>query len=96
MGKRITRPEKRGGGEQALGEEIANSNSNSNSISISISHGLALLAALIAAPFLIVSAVSRGDVLNVAAASVFSANMVLLYGTSMRCHALPSVSNLTS
>lgn len=94
MGKRITRPEKRGGGEQALGEEIANS--NSNSISISISHGLALLAALIAAPFLIVSAVSRGDVLNVAAASVFSANMVLLYGTSMRCHALPSVSNLTS
>ena len=67
--------------QQTLGEEIANS----------ISHGLALLAALIAAPFLIVSAVRHGDMLNVMAASVFAATMVVLYGISMLYHALPSV-----
>ena len=67
--------------QQTLGEEIANS----------VSHGLALLAALVAAPFLIVSAVRHGDMLNVMAASVFAATMVVLYGTSMLYHALPSV-----
>ena len=74
------RSEKRGG-QQSLGEEIANS----------ISHGLALLAALIAVPFLIVSAVRHGDLLNVIGASVFSATMVVLYSTSMLYHALPTV-----
>lgn len=67
--------------QQTLGEEIANS----------ISHGLALLAALIAAPFLIVSAVRHGDLLNVIGVSVFAATMVVLYSTSMLYHALPSV-----
>ena len=67
--------------QQSLGEEIANS----------ISHGLALLAALIAAPFLIVSAVRRGDLLNVIGVSVFATTMVVLYSTSMLYHALPSV-----
>ena len=43
---------------QTLGEEIANS----------ISHGLALLAALIAAPFLVVRAVKLGDAANVVGA----------------------------
>ena len=64
-----------------MGEEIANS----------ISHGLALLAALIAVPFLIVSAVRHDDLLNVIGASVFSATMVVLYSTSMLYHALPTV-----
>ena len=67
--------------QQTLGEEIANS----------ISHGLALLAALIAAPFLIVSSAHHGDLLNVVGASVFAATMVVLYSTSMLYHALPSV-----
>lgn len=66
---------------QTLGEEIANS----------ISHGLALLAALVAAPFLIVQAFKHGDAANVVGASVFAASMVLLYSTSMLYHALPTV-----
>jgi hemolysin III len=66
---------------QSLGEEIANS----------VSHGLALLAALIAAPFLIVQAARVGDVGNVVGSAVFAASMVLLYSTSMLYHALPSV-----
>jgi hemolysin III len=66
---------------QSLGEEIANS----------ISHGIALLAALVAAPFLLVMAVRHGDMLNVIGAGIFAASMVLLYTTSMLYHALPSV-----
>ena len=78
VGQRITRGEKHGG-QQSLGEEIANS----------ISHGLALLAALIAAPFLIVSVVRQGDTLDVVGVSIFAASMVVLYATSMLYHALP-------
>ncbi|MES2945664.1 MAG: hemolysin III family protein [Pseudomonadota bacterium] len=66
--------------QQTLGEEIANS----------ISHGVAMLAALIAAPFLIVSAVRHGDALDIAAFSVFAITMVLLYGASTVYHALPA------
>lgn len=63
---------------QSLGEEIANS----------VSHGVALLAAIGAVPFLIAS--TR----NLSAASfigviVFAATMVLLYFTSTIYHALP-------
>lgn len=63
---------------QSLGEEIANS----------VSHGVALLAAIGAVPFLIASA------RNLSAASfvgtiVFAATMVLLYLTSTLYHALP-------
>jgi hemolysin III len=65
---------------QSLGEEIANS----------ISHGLALLAAVVAAPFLLVTAVRHGDTLNVIGAAIFAASMVLLYTTSMLYHALPA------
>jgi len=63
---------------QTLGEEIANS----------VSHGLALLAALVAAPILIV-AVSPLSAANIVGACVFAATMVLLYFTSMLYHALP-------
>lgn len=66
--------------QQSLGEEIANS----------ISHGLALLAALVAAPFLVVDAVQRGDAANIVGASIFAAAMVLLYATSMLYHAMPA------
>lgn len=64
--------------QQSVGEEIANS----------ISHGVALLAALIAAPFLIVSSIAEGPV-QVVGASVFSATMVLLYLASTLYHAFP-------
>ncbi|MDO9401848.1 MAG: hemolysin III family protein [Polaromonas sp.] len=64
---------------QSLGEEIANS----------ISHGAALLAALIAAPFLVVAAAQRGGAADIVGASIFAVTMVLLYFTSMLYHALP-------
>lgn len=63
---------------QTPGEEIANS----------VSHGLALLAALIAAPVLI-AAVSPLSAANIVGACVFAATMVLLYFTSTLYHALP-------
>jgi hemolysin III len=64
---------------QTLGEEIANS----------VSHGIALLAALVAAPFLIVAA-RHLSVASIVAAAVFAATMVLLYLASTLYHALPA------
>lgn len=64
---------------QSLGEEIANS----------VSHGLVLLAVLIAAPFLVPAAVQRGDAADITGASIFAITMVLLYSASMLYHAFP-------
>ena len=64
---------------QSLGEEIANS----------VSHGIGLLAALIAVPFLISAALERADPAGIVAASVFAITMVLLYVSSTVFHALP-------
>lgn len=64
---------------QSLGEEIANS----------ASHGVGLLVALVAAPFLVADAVQRGDTAGIVGACVFAATMVLLYVTSTLYHALP-------
>ena len=64
---------------QSLGEEIANS----------VSHGVGLLAAMVAAPVLIVSAVQRGGVTGVIGASVFSFTVGLLYLASVLYHTLP-------
>ncbi len=64
---------------QSLGEEIANS----------VSHGVGLLAAITAAPILILSAVQHDGAARIVGASVFAATMVLLYLTSMLYHALP-------
>src|SRR5659263_38532 len=61
------------------GEEIANS----------VSHGVGLLAAIAAAPVLVLSAVRQGGAARIAGASVFAAAMVLLYLTSTIYHALP-------
>ena len=63
---------------QTWGKECANS----------VSHGLGLLAALGAAPVLIVAA-SGQKVASLVGAAVFAATMVLLYFTSMLYHALP-------
>ena len=64
---------------QSFGEEIANS----------VSHGLALLASLVAFPFLVIAATQRGDAAGIVGASVFAATLVLLYLTSTLYHALP-------
>ena len=64
---------------QTLGEEIANS----------VSHGIGLLAALIAFPILVSSALNRGDPAGIAGAAVFATTMVLLYVASTLFHALP-------
>ena len=64
---------------QSLGEEIANS----------VSHGIGLLAALVAFPILVISALNRGDLAGTVGATVFATTMVLLYFASMLFHALP-------
>jgi len=64
---------------QSLGEEIANS----------ISHGIALLVAVAATPFLIIAAVDRGGIADIVGASVFATTMLLLYFTSTLYHSLP-------
>jgi hemolysin III len=64
---------------QSLGEEIANS----------ASHGVALLAAIVAVPFLI-AGVRHHGVANIVGASIFAGTMVLLYFTSTLYHALPT------
>src|SRR4030067_434162 len=64
---------------QSLGRETQNS----------VSHGVGLLAAVAAAPVLVLSAVRQGGAAQIAGASVFAAAPVLLYLTSTLCHALP-------
>lgn len=64
---------------QSRGEEIANS----------ISHGVGLIAALAATPFLVMRAAWHGDTVFTIGASVFAATMVLLYLASTTYHALP-------
>ncbi len=63
---------------QTLGEEIANS----------ISHGVALLAAIVAVPFLIIQ-MSNFGAAHIVGASVFAGTMVLLYLISTLYHAWP-------
>ena len=64
---------------QSLGEEIANS----------VSHGVGLLAAVAAAPVLVLAALQRGGVSGILGVSVFAATMVVLYLASTLYHALP-------
>lgn len=64
---------------QSRGEEVANS----------LSHGLGLVAAVVASPFLIKHAARHGDTGFLAAVSIFAATMVLLYLASTLYHALP-------
>jgi len=65
--------------EQSRGEKISNS----------VSHGIGLIAALVATPFLIMHAVERGDMGFIVGVSIFAATMVLLYLVSTLYHALP-------
>lgn len=66
--------------EQSQAEEIANS----------VSHGAGLVAALVGIPVLIVDAARHADAAFIAAASLFSATIVLLYLASTLYHALPA------
>jgi hemolysin III len=75
MGKELSARER----TQSRGEEIANS----------VSHGVGLLAAVVAAPVLVLSAVRQDGAARIVGASVFAATMVLLYLTSTLYHALP-------
>jgi hemolysin III len=64
---------------QTLGEEIANT----------VSHGLGFLLAVASLPILVFFAQRDGGAVNVVAASVFAATMMLLYLVSALYHALP-------
>src|SRR6476620_524087 len=64
----------------SLGEEIANC----------VSHGVGLLAALVATPFLVLAAARRGDGVAIVGASVFAGTVVVLYLASTLYHAMPS------
>lgn len=66
--------------EQSQAEEIANS----------ISHGIALVAALVGTPILIVHAARLGDTGYIVGTSVFCATVILLYLGSTLYHALPT------
>lgn len=66
--------------EQTRSEEIANS----------ISHGIGLIAALAAIPFLVMDAIRREDVGFIVGVSIFATTMVLLYLSSTLYHALPA------
>ena len=65
---------------QTQGEEIANA----------VSHGLGFLLAVAALPILVVFAARRGTAADIAAAVVYTATMLLLYGVSTLYHALPA------
>ena len=67
------------GRPQSLREEIANS----------VSHGVGLVASLVASPFLLVAAVQHGSVAYIVSSSIFAGTMVLLYLASTIYHALP-------
>ncbi|MDX6384706.1 MAG: hemolysin [Blastocatellia bacterium] len=62
----------------SLGEEIANS----------ISHGIGLILAIAATPFLIIAALRYGNTWNMVGVSIFAASMVTLYLSSTLYHAL--------
>src|SRR5512147_1087500 len=54
-----------------------------------ITHGLGLLASLVALPVLVIAALRRADVLQIVGASIYGATLVMLYGASTAYHAAP-------
>jgi hemolysin III len=64
---------------RTLGEEIASS----------LSHGVGLLAGLVATPFLVAAANRRGDTQTVVCVGVFLVTLILLYLSSTLYHAIP-------
>ena len=64
---------------QSFEEEIANG----------VSHGIALVACLIATPFLLISVARPGDAWNVAGAAIFAGAKIFMYLSSALYHVLP-------
>ncbi len=64
---------------QSAGEEIANG----------ISHGIGVIAALVSAPFLMISAVHKGGASAIVGSGVFAGAMVLMYLASTLYHSFP-------
>lgn len=65
---------------QAFGEEVANA----------VSHGVALIASIVAIPVLVISAARTGSTSAVVGAGIFGATLLLLYLSSMIYHVLPA------
>jgi len=65
--------------QQSVAEEIANG----------VSHGLALVACLIATPFLLSSASRLGDAWSVVGTAIFAGAMIFMYLSSTLYHVLP-------
>ena len=63
----------------SIGEEIANS----------ITHGVGLVASIVALPFLLIRANASSDPSAIHGAAIFGATVILLYATSTIYHALP-------
>jgi hemolysin III len=63
----------------SLGEEIANA----------VSHGVGIVAAVVATPFLVLGAAQRGGAFAIVGASIFAGSTVILYLASTLYHALP-------
>lgn len=61
----------------------------SETIANAVTHGLGLVASVVALPLLIVTALRRGDPLEVTGAAVFGISLVLLYGASTVYHSFP-------
>ena len=64
---------------QSRGEEVANS----------VSHGMALLAAAVAVPVLVVTSARHGTAINIVGSCVFAATMLMVYAASALYHAIP-------
>lgn len=65
--------------ELSFGEEIANT----------VTHGLGLLASLVALPVLLFTAAQRDDTLQIVGVIVFAVTLIALYAASTIYHALP-------
>jgi hemolysin III len=64
--------------EYHLGEEIANT----------LSHGIGLVASLVAVPFLLIASIRSGNPSTIVGAAVFAATMITLYSASTLYHGL--------
>jgi hemolysin III len=64
--------------------------SNKEEIANGVSHGIALVACLIATPILLYSAVRPGDAWSVAGAAIFAGAMIFMYLSSALYHVLPA------
>src|SRR5215471_1151227 len=64
--------------EYHLGEEYANT----------LSHGVGLVASIVAVPFLLIASIRSGNASSIVGAAVFAASMITLYSASTLYHAL--------